>query len=126
MSQLNKILYIEDDLDIQLVAKLALEKLGGFTLKVCDSGQQALDNAKAFAPDLILSDVIMPGWDGTETITELRKVSSLSNIPVIFMTAKVQADEIQALLAYGILGVIPKPFDPASLVPKILELWQTQ
>ncbi|MFV2061355.1 MAG: response regulator [Gammaproteobacteria bacterium] len=126
MAELNKILYIEDEPDIQTVARLALENVGGFTLEVCESGNKALAVAEKFAPDLILSDVMMPEMDGPETITELRKLSSLSNTPVIFMTAKVQTDEIKELLSYGALGVIPKPFDPMTLAAKIHELWQQQ
>jgi len=126
MLELNKILYIEDEPDIQTIARLALENVGGFTLEVCNSGQQALDIAEAFAPDLILSDVMMPDMDGPETINELRKLTSLSNTPVVFMTAKVQRDEIQALLNCGTLGVITKPFDPMSLSTEIRKLWKNQ
>ena len=125
MPELNKILYIEDEPDIQTVAQLALENVGGFTLEVCGSGQSALDVAESFAPDLILSDVMMPGMDGPETIQELRKIPSLSKIPVMFMTAKVQSEEIKELLSYGALGVIPKPFDPMNLATKVLELWES-
>ncbi len=126
MPDLKKILYIEDEPDIQTVARLALENVGGFILEVCNSGQKALEVAEGFAPDLILSDVMMPGMDGPETLTELRKIDSLANTPVIFMTAKVQADEIQELLSYGALGVVPKPFDPMNLSVKIQELWEEQ
>jgi len=125
MSELNKILYIEDEPDIQTVAQLALENVGGFTLEICESGQKALDVAENFAPDLILSDVMMPGMDGPETITELRKLNSLANTPVMFMTAKVQTDEIEELLAFGAIGVIAKPFDPMNLSKQILEIWET-
>ncbi len=125
MSELHKILYIEDEPDIQTVAQLALENVGGFTLEVCSSGQIALEVAESFAPDLILSDVMMPGMDGPETIQELRKISSLAKTPVMFMTAKVQSEEIKELLSSGALGVIPKPFDPMSLAAKVLELWKT-
>ncbi len=125
-AQLNKILYIEDEPDIQTVARLALENVGGFTLEVCNSGQIALDVAEQFAPDLILSDVMMPGMDGPETVIALRKIPSLSKTPVMFMTAKVQTDEVEELLSYGALGVIPKPFDPMSLSTKILDLWEKQ
>jgi CheY-like chemotaxis protein len=126
MPDLNKILYIEDEPDIQTVARLALENVGGFTLEVCNSGQKALEVAEQFAPDLILSDVMMPGMDGPETIAELRKISSLSATPVMFMTAKVQTNEVEELLSSGALGVIAKPFDPMSLSTKILEIWNTQ
>ncbi|VAW96614.1 Two-component transcriptional response regulator, LuxR family [hydrothermal vent metagenome] len=126
MPDLKKILYIEDEPDIQTVAQLALENVGGFILELCSSGQKALEVAADFAPDLILSDVMMPGMDGPETIIRLRKIDSLANTPVIFMTAKVQTDEIQELLSYGALGVVLKPFDPMNLSTQIQELWEKQ
>jgi len=54
MSALQRILYVEDEPDIQAVVKLALEMMGGFTVKVCSSGEEALREAAAFAPDMIL------------------------------------------------------------------------
>jgi CheY-like chemotaxis protein len=126
MPELKKILYIEDEPDIRTVAQLALENVGGFTLEICESGQQALAVAEKFAPDLILSDVMMPNMDGPEAITELRKISSLSNTPIMFMTAKVQTDEIKELLSFGAIGVIAKPFDPMNLANQVLKLWDKQ
>jgi len=59
---LHRILYVEDEPDIQAVAQLALEAVGGFTVKICSSGQEALGQVEDFAPDLILLDVMMPAW----------------------------------------------------------------
>lgn len=120
---LNKILYVEDEPDIQAVAKLALENIGGFTLKVCSSGQEAINCAEAFAPELILMDVMMPGMDGPSTLAQLRKMPSLSQVPVVFMTAKVQPSEVDELKSIGAIEVIPKPFDPMSLSEQIRSIW---
>ena len=72
------------------VAKLALELVGGFTVKVCSSGEEALREAEAFAPEMILLDVMMPGMDGPTTLQALRALPALATVPVAFMTAKVQ------------------------------------
>lgn len=120
---LTRILYVEDEPDIQAVARIALETVGGFTLTICGSGKEALANAAAFAPDLLLLDVMMPGMDGVTTLQELRKQSAMSATPVMFMTAKVQPQEIAQLMSLGALDVIPKPFDPMTLADQIRRLW---
>ena len=123
MNELQRILYIEDEADIRTVALLALEVVGGFTVKACASGQEALAEAEAFAPDLILSDVMMPEMDGPTTIKALRSLSSLTQTPVIFMTAKVQTDEIEHFKSLGVKDVIAKPFDPMTLADQIRRIW---
>jgi CheY-like chemotaxis protein len=64
MTDLKRILHVEDDPSIQAVAKVALEAVGGFQVLSCSSGQEALDQVQGFAPDFILLDVMMPGMDG--------------------------------------------------------------
>lgn len=120
---LTRILLVEDDPDIQAVARLALEALGGFTVEMCDSGLEAVRTALVFAPDLILLDVMMPGMDGPSTLRALREVRRTAVIPVIFMTAKGQADEIVQYKAMGALNVISKPFDPMTLPAIIRDMW---
>ena len=123
MAELQRIMYVEDEPDIQAVAKLALEALGGFTVKVCSSGQEALDSMAAFVPDLILLDVMMPGMDGPTTLKALRAMPEMANIPVMFMTAKVQPQEVQEYKSLGALDVIPKPFDPMTLADTVKRIW---
>ena len=123
-SVLSKILYAEDEPDIQSIAVMALEMMGGYTLKVCNNGQEALDSAEEFAPDLILLDVMMPSMDGPTALQEIRKIPTLVNTPVIFMTAKVQHQEIEAYKALGAIDVIAKPFDPMTLPETVKALWQ--
>ena len=126
MKKITNILYVEDEPDIQAVAQIALEAVGGFTLKICSDGLSALEQAADFAPDLLLLDVMMPGMDGPTTLLELRKIPSLIDIPAIFMTAKVQSHEVEALINLGAISVIAKPFDPMTLSNQILEIWGNQ
>ena len=121
---LTKFLYVEDDPDIQAVAKIALEIVGGLTLLSCSSGKEALSTVTTeFAPDLLLLDVMMPEMDGPTTLTNLRQIPSLQNTPVIFMTAKVQASEVAYYKSLGAIGVIAKPFDPMQLAEQVRQLW---
>lgn len=124
MAELQKILYAEDEPDIQSIAQMALEMMGGYTLKVCQNGQEAVDEAEAFAPDLILLDVMMPLMDGPTALQEIRKIPALAETPVIFMTAKVQHQEVEDYKALGAIDVIPKPFDPMTLPEAVKSLWE--
>jgi len=120
---LNRILMIEDDLDIQAVARLVLETLGGFTVEVCSRGQEALETAPVFRPDMILLDVMMPGMDGPTTLMHLRALPDMEKVPVVFMTAKVMPDEIDHYKTLGALDVIRKPFDPMALPATLNTIW---
>lgn len=120
---LNKILYVEDDHDIAMVAKLTLEAIGGFTVLHCYSGQEALDIFPDFDPQLVLVDVMMPQMDGMQTLANLRLIPKAKDIPVIFMTARAQTHEQAAYFDLGALGVVVKPFDPMTLSNYINELW---
>lgn len=122
--KLTRILYVEDEQDIRMVARLALESLGGFTLEVCSSGSEAIERGPAFQPQLALLDVMMPGMDGPTTFKKLREIPQTATIPVIFMTAKVQPDEVAQYKMLGAVEVIPKPFDPMTLASRVQEIWE--
>ncbi|MBC8211958.1 MAG: response regulator [Gammaproteobacteria bacterium] len=126
MKPLKKIMYVEDEADIRQIAQLALEAIGGFEVLLCESGQQALEQAVAFEPDMILLDVMMPGMDGPTTLAKLRELPQISQVPVAFMTAKVQPDEVKQLLSLRVLDVIAKPFDPMQLSTLIEKIWNQQ
>lgn len=125
-TELQRILYVEDDPDIQAIAVMVLETINGFTLETCSSGSEALEKAAAFNPDLMLLDVMMPNMDGPETLKGLREFPTLATTPVVFMTAKVQPQEVQAYLDLGAVGVIAKPFDPMTLADQLRDIWAQQ
>ncbi|MDX2342335.1 MAG: response regulator [Acidimicrobiia bacterium] len=123
MTELIRILYVEDEPDIREIAVMALELVGGFTLCVCESGTQAVEKARAFQPQLALLDIMMPGMDGPTTMNRLHTIEELADLPVIFMTAKVQPQEIAEYLEIGALDVIAKPFDPMTLPDRVNAVW---
>src|SRR5262249_38632245 len=114
-----RVLYVEDEPDIRAIAKAAMEKLGGFHVKDCESGSEALASAAAFDPEIIVLDVMMPGMTGPETMVQLRKLEGFAAKPIIFMTAKVQHEEVRQYMDLGAAGVIPKPFDVMTLSDEI-------
>ena len=79
MSTLQRVMYVEDEPDIQAVAKLALELVGGFTVKSCASGEEALREAECLSPELNQLDVIKPGMEGPNTLQALRGLPSLAH-----------------------------------------------
>ena len=120
---LERILYAEDDPDIQQVALLALEMVGGFTLKTCNSGLEAVTEIDAFKPQLLLFDVMMPNMDGPSALKKIREMDDYKSTPAIFMTAKVQPNEVQEYLDMGAVDVVAKPFDPMTLAEQIQDIW---
>ncbi|KEO53340.1 response regulator [Thioclava indica] len=126
--ELNKprILHVDDDDDIRVITQLALEVVGKLELRQCASGQEALSSVAEFTPDLFLLDVMMPGMSGEETLEALRRLPGMEKIPVIFMTAKAQTDDVARLMDLDSARVITKPFDPITLASEIVEIWQQQ
>ncbi|TYT74412.1 response regulator [Desulfobotulus mexicanus] len=124
MSTLKRIAYVEDETDIQEVAKMALELVGGFSVAVFSSGHEAVDKMAAFSPQLILLDVMMPGLDGPATLIRLREQESLKDVPAVFMTAKVQTHEVARYKELGAVSVIAKPFDPMTLADQLKGIWE--
>jgi len=124
MSELRRVMCVEDDPDIRMIIEFSLTTVGGLEVCLCASGQLALDQAPVFRPDLVLLDVMMPGLNGPETLAALRLLPCMKGVPVVFMTAKAMPDEVEELLQYGATGVIVKPFDPMALPENIRIYWE--
>lgn len=120
---LQRILLVEDDPDIQVVARLSLESVGGFVVELCGSGREAIQTAPSFLPDLILLDVMMPDMDGLSTLQALRQIPTLATTPVIILSARVQTHEVEHYRQLGALEVVAKPFDPMQLPATIRQIW---
>lgn len=113
-----KILVIDDEeTTVQLISML-LERRG-FEVVKAFSAEDGLRKAYRHQPDLVLLDVMMPDMDGPTTFRQLQANSSTQNIPVIFLTAKVQASDRRRYAEMGIQSVIAKPFDPLKLADQV-------
>lgn len=119
---MRRILVIDDEPDIRLVVKTSLEVVGGWAVMVAETGPQGVETAKTTPPDAILLDVMMPGEDGPRTLARLQTQVETRDIPVIFLTAKVQQAEITRLQSLGAKGVLAKPFDPMTLPSQLEQL----
>lgn len=117
-----RILYVDDEADIREVAQLALELDPEIEVRSCASGAEGVEMAAAWHPDLILLDVMMPGMDGPTTFARLRAQPDTAEIPVVFITARTQAQEVQRFRELGARGVLAKPFDPMTLADQVRAL----
>ncbi len=117
-----KVLLVDDDANIRTVAMIGLEDTPEWDIREACSGLEALELAKQDKPDLILLDMMMPGLDGVSTFERLRDNPETKAIPIIFMTAKVQKNEVEGYRKLGAKGVIIKPFDPITLADEIMEI----
>jgi CheY-like chemotaxis protein len=124
MSELRRVMCVEDDPDIRMIIEFSLATLGGYQVCLCPDGRTALAQVPNFKPDLVLLDVMMPGISGPETLAALRGQVEMAGVPVVFMTAKAMPDEVEELLQYGATGVIVKPFDPVTLPQDIRIYWE--
>lgn len=119
MTGTRSVLVVDDEADIREVAQLSLEMVAGWTVHTAASGAEALLQAATDRPDAILLDVMMPEMDGPTTFQRLREDPATSDVPVVFLTAKVQAAERQRLSELGVSGVLSKPFDPMNLAHEV-------
>lgn len=118
--QIKKVLMVDDDAPIRRVTEISLTRVGKWNVHITDSGAKALELIPEYKPDVILLDVMMPGMDGP-TLFKLIRQRGITT-PVIFLTAKVQKEEIEDYLQLGAVGVISKPFDPLTLPQQIQQI----
>lgn len=117
-----RILVIDDEEDIREVAQLSLEMVGGWEVLTAGSGSEGIAKADAEQPDAILLDVMMPDMDGPATFAQMQRHSGTQHIPVILLTAKVQATDQRRFAELGVAGIIAKPFDPMNLANQVAKV----
>ena len=118
-----KILLAEDDLSIRTIAKLTLQKVGGHDVVAVEDGEQALEKATSENLDLIILDGMMPVMDGFEACKQLKASEQTKHLPIIFMTAKNQKNDIDEGFSLGAIGYIVKPFDAKELCNEIQKIY---
>lgn len=108
------VLLVDDDADIRTVTRLALLR-AGFAVEPVSSGEEAILVAQRTRPDLVLLDWMMPGLNGLETYRRLRTDPRTARVPVVFLTAASNTDDVRRGLALGAAGCITKPFDALQI-----------
>ncbi|OLP15741.1 two-component system response regulator [Leptolyngbya sp. 'hensonii'] len=114
-----RILVVDNEPYIQEVAQICLRTVAGWQVVTASSGQEGITRAATEQPDAILLDVMMPDMDGLTTFQKLQEIGSTRHIPVILLTAKVQASDRQRYTRLGVRATIAKPFNPLELAGQI-------
>ncbi|HWW52393.1 MAG TPA: response regulator [Acidimicrobiales bacterium] len=114
------VLVVDDAEDIRLLVVIRL-KLAGFEASEASNGADAIAQASAAAPDLILLDWVMPGLDGIEVCRRLKSNPATAGVPIILLTGRVLPDEERMAVEVGAEGLIAKPFDVDELIDRVRE-----
>jgi len=121
-----KILVAEDETDIRELVAFSLENIGGFNVVKAKNGAEAVEVAQQEKPDLILMDVRMPRMTGVEACAALKELPETKDIPVVFLSAMGQEQEIQQGMDVGAVEYILKPFAPDVLMGKVREILERE
>lgn len=116
------ILIIDDEEDIRDITQLGLEMSAGWRVLTASSGQEGIAIAATEQPDAILLDVMMPDLDGRMTFALLQANPQTQNIPVILVTAKIQASDHESFADLAVAGVLTKPYRPMNVAEQICQM----
>jgi len=110
-----RVLLVDDDAAIRVICSLNL-RAAAFEVTEAADGLQGLEQATRHPPDLILSDLRMPGLDGFALAEALSRVEATRAVPIVFLSGETGAAERMRAYALGVAGFVTKPFDPSALV----------
>jgi CheY-like chemotaxis protein len=114
-----KLLCADDEPDLRTILELALSIDPGLEVEIVSSGAELLRRASHGGYDAFVLDGMMPGLDGYETCRRLKGDPATSAIPVVFLTAKTQQEEVRRAMALGAKACLTKPFDPLTLATEL-------
>lgn len=117
-----KIVIVDDENDIREILRHAFELTTDWTVMEATDGEKGLEVIRREHPDAVILDVMMPRVDGREMFRTLRADESIRAIPVIFLTASLQKQDVRDLQALGPVAILAKPFDPIEIVKTISSL----
>ncbi|MCU0527171.1 MAG: response regulator [Elainella sp. Prado103] len=118
-----RVLIVDDEADIRAIIQGCLEEIAGWQVLTATSGETGIELAIIEQPDGILMDVSMPGIGGLAAFRKLQSDQRTEMIPVAFLTAKTLPEEQERWNALGIRGIIDKPFDPMTLVERVMDVF---
>ena len=115
------VLVIDDEQEVCALVKSILEREGEFKVSIATRGSDGLYQAKRYKPDLVILDLMMPDLDGTEVAQNLLQDSTTKHIPIIFLTALAQKEEVES----GMIrerNLIAKPVSPQELIHRVKQV----
>jgi DNA-binding response OmpR family regulator len=121
-----RILVVDDEEDMANVIRLVLEA-DNHEVRVELAPEMAVEAAKEFLPELVLTDLVMPGMDGHQVFRALREVPQLEKVPFVFLTSRNKPiDLMVGLHVMGAADYITKPFDRPDLVRRVRKLLEAK
>ena len=124
---MNHVLVVDDN-PIQLKIVISIMEKHGLSVSIASSGQEAFKSIEKERPDLILLDIVMPGIDGFEVCSTLKRDQKYANIPILFLTAQTDEKDIMTAFQSGAADYVTKPVNPPELLARVhthLELGNT-
>ena len=118
MATLKKILLVDDSSTVLSLEQMILGKYG-YKITTARDGAEALEKVRAETPDLILMDVVMPRMNGIEAVRHLHQQPSTSSIPVIMVTTRGEAENVESAFTSGCADYVTKPISSIDLVMKV-------
>jgi len=118
-----KILVVDDEIQLIEMVQMRLEA-NGYDVVAANDGEEGIEKVKSENPDLIILDIMMPKMDGFEVCKILKNDPQYSKIPIIFLSAKVQEEDLENGKEKGADAFVKKPFETSELLAKITELLQ--
>jgi DNA-binding response OmpR family regulator len=116
-----RVLLVEDEADIRELIRYSLAQ-AGLEVEEASDGAEALDKLHAFAPDLVVLDLMLPGMPGLEVCQRLRSRADTARLPIMVVSAKSSAPDKALGLAMGADDYVAKPFSPRDLLMRALAL----
>ncbi len=116
-----KVMVVDDSNTIRRSAEIFL-KQGGHEVMLAEDGFDALAKVNDYQPNLIFCDILMPRLDGYQTCQKLKAQATTEPIPVVFLSAKAQASDIEKGKSFGVSEYLTKPFDPNDLLDVVERL----
>ncbi|MGZ6211478.1 MAG: response regulator [Candidatus Binataceae bacterium] len=116
-----RVLLVEDEVDIRELIRYSLAQ-AGLDVEEASDGAEALDKLRAFAPDLVVLDLMLPGMPGLEVCQRLRSRAETARLPIMVVSAKSNASDKALGLAMGADDYVTKPFSPRDLLMRAIAL----
>ncbi len=121
---MKKVLVVDDEVFIRKMIEARL-KPAGIAVIQAQNGMEAVEKAASEMPDIIIMDVMMPKMDGFKACEAIRSNPAVSSIPILMLTARGQAADMEKAMALGIIEYITKPFSPKDLADKVVGILNT-
>lgn len=125
MKQQYKVLIVDDEPDILELLQYNLEK-EGYRVRTALNGKKGVEEARAFQPDLVLLDIMMPEQDGVETCRQMREIPEMQHNYIIFLTARAEEYSEIAAFEVGADDYIIKPIKPRALMSRLSALFRRE